>query len=245
MKTNEPVEDYHARLNIEGGRRVWLGNHPKIEYVFRQSKKYLKPGMSACEIGIGDGHLLRLLSRYGLSVTGIDISGYLVQKLEEMFRDEGLEIRLWQHDISKPLDNLKDSFDGIFAFDVLEHIESLDKAVENIAKLLKPEGFLVATLPWKENLDDNMVICPRCNHKFHRVGHFHSFHSQSDIAEMLGESFRIINFGFIPPEELEGRGIDFLKKTVFRARYYKDGLPDFQTTCFFIAQRSQTQKRPA
>jgi SAM-dependent methyltransferase len=235
---NESV-DYHARLNIEGGRRVWLGNRPKIEYVFRRSKKYLKPGMSACEIGIGDGHLLRLLSRYGLSVTGIDISGYLVQKLGEVFQAEGLEIRLRQHDISEPIADLKDSFEAIFALDVLEHVEALDKAVGNIAKLLKPEGFLVATLPWKENLDDNMMICPKCQHKFHRVGHFHSFHSRQDIAEMLGEGFRIVNFGFIPPEGIEGRGIDFLRKTVFRTRYYKGGLPDFQTTCFFIAQRSQ------
>ena len=27
---NETVEDYLARLNIEGERKVWLGNHVKI-----------------------------------------------------------------------------------------------------------------------------------------------------------------------------------------------------------------------
>jgi len=29
---NETKEDYLARLNIEGQRKVWLGNHPKIGY---------------------------------------------------------------------------------------------------------------------------------------------------------------------------------------------------------------------
>jgi hypothetical protein len=52
------IEDYLAKLNIEGGRKAWLANHPKIEYVFAKSKKYLKPKMSVCEIGIGDGHLI-------------------------------------------------------------------------------------------------------------------------------------------------------------------------------------------
>ncbi len=31
----ETTEDYLAKLNIEGERKVWLGNHPKIEYAFK------------------------------------------------------------------------------------------------------------------------------------------------------------------------------------------------------------------
>jgi hypothetical protein len=69
-ETNETLDDYLARLNIEGGRKIWQGNHPKIEYVFNKSKKYLKPGMSACEIGIGDGYLLRLFAYFWLKSTG-------------------------------------------------------------------------------------------------------------------------------------------------------------------------------
>jgi len=30
---DEAAADYHARLNIEGERKVWLGNRPKIEKV--------------------------------------------------------------------------------------------------------------------------------------------------------------------------------------------------------------------
>lgn len=50
---NGTAEDYLAKLNIEGGRKVWLGNYPKIEYAFAKSERCLKPGMSVCEIGIG------------------------------------------------------------------------------------------------------------------------------------------------------------------------------------------------
>jgi SAM-dependent methyltransferase len=232
---NETTEDYIAKLNIEGERNVWLGNRPKIKYIFAKSKKYLKSKMSVCEIGIGDGHLLRLLNRFGLKSTGIDISTYLVKKLGEIFEDEGIEVNFLQHDFSEPI-CYEAAFDAVFCLDVLEHIENVDGAIRNIKKMLKSGGILVATMPWKENLDNNRVICPKCHHKFHRIGHYHSFNSYRDIVRILGNNFHILTFGFIPSKELEGIVIELFKKTLFRRKYYKDGLPNFLTTCFFVAR---------
>ena len=240
----EMVDDYVARLNIEGERKVWLGNHPKIKYVFTQSKKYLKSGMLVGEIGIGDGYLLRLLSHAGLKVTGIDTLDYLITKLGSIFKDEGLEIGLLQQDISKSVD-LKDNFEVVFCLDILEHVEHLGEAIKNIKKILKPGGVLIATLPWKENMDNNMVACPKCYHRFHRIGHFHSFHSCGDIRQMLGDNFSIISFGFIPARGYQNLVIALLKKTLLRINYYQDGLPDFQTTCFWVARLDKNFKQTA
>jgi hypothetical protein len=102
--------------------------------------------------------------------------------------------------------------------------------------MLKSGGILVATLPWKENLDNNMAICPKCHHKFHRIGHFHSFDSYNDVVQILGSNFQILTFDFILSKELEGIVIELFKKTVFRRKYYKDGFPSFLTTCFFVAR---------
>jgi SAM-dependent methyltransferase len=127
-------------------------------------------------------------------------------------------------------------FDIVFALDVLEHVKDLDKAIENIYKLLKPYGFLIATVPLRENLTDNMVVCPFCHHVFHRIGHYHSFHSMDDVHRMLGKYFEIIEYDFpsITPEE---KFKTLLKKTIFRRKYYKDGFPNFRTTLFFDAQK--------
>ena len=230
------VYDYLAKLNIEGGRGTWLANRPKIIYVFKRTRKYLKPGMHVCEIGFGEGYLLLLLRslRLNLKITGIDISEYLIEKLSRL---KTLGIDLIRHDISRPInEDIVQRFDVVFALDVLEHIEALDKAIENIYKLLKPNGFLVATVPWKENIVDNMVMCPFCGHVFHRVGHIHSFHSMSDVTRMLGKFFKIIEYDFVFLG-FEERFKAFLKKTIFRRRFYMNGLPNFQTTLFFVAQR--------
>ena len=237
---NESMYDYTAKMNIEEKRNVLLGNHPKIEYVFNRSKKYLNQKMSVCEIGIGDGHLIRLINRFGLKSTGIDISAYLIKKLGEIFKKEGLKVNLTQADISKDV-GYNDCFDAVFCLDILEHVKNIDCAIKNIKKMLKKEGFLIATLPWKENLDESMVICPKCHEKFHRVGHFHSFQSYTDVEKMLGSNFQILNFSFVPHNYagiagLQNMLIDFLKNTFLRKSYYKDGFPLFKTTCLVIAQ---------
>jgi len=236
MVSSEKVYDYLARQQIEGGGKVWLGNRAKILYVFKRAKKYLKPGMHVCEIGIGEGYLLLLLRslRLNLKITGIDISEYLIHKLMPL---KDLGINLLKHDISKPInENMNCRFDVVFALDVLEHVEALEAAIENIGKLLKPNGLLIATLPWKENMADNYVICPTCHHVFHRWGHFHSFHSMGDVVKMLGKKFNLVEFDFVFLG-VEGKFIALLKKTIFRRKFYKNGLPDFQTTLFFVAQK--------
>jgi len=223
--------DYLAMLNLEGKRNVWLKNHSKIEYVFTKSKEYLKPGMRVCEIGIGDGHLLRLLTSANLSATGIDSSNYLIKKLGTIFTDEKLEIDLLEHDISKPID-LENAFDAVFCLDVLEHVEKIEKAIENTKQILKNGGILVATLPWKEILDNNMVMCPKCNHKFHKVGHFHSFQCYDNIIQMLGDDYHILAFGFVKPIGLKYTSIDILKKTIFRRKFH--GAPYLLSQSFLL-----------
>jgi len=231
------VYDFQAKQQIEDGGKVWLGNRYKILWVFKRAKKYLKPGMHVCEIGFGEGYLLLLLRSSGLNlkIVGIDVSEYLVMKLSR-FKVYGID--LIKHDISKPVnEDLAQRFDVIFALDVLEHVKDLDRAIENIHKLLKPYGFLIATVPWKENLTDNMVMCPFCHRIFHRWGHYHSFHSLDDVYKMLGKYFKVIVYDFFLSTTLEEKFKTLLKKTIFRRKYYKDGFPNFQATLFFVAKK--------
>jgi hypothetical protein len=96
---------------------------------------------------------------------------------------------------------------------------------------------LIATVPWKENLTDNMVMCPFCHRIFHRWGRYHSFHSLDDVYKMLGKYFKVIVYDFFLSTTLEEKFKTLLKKTIFRRKYYKDGFPNFQATLFFVAKK--------
>jgi len=195
---NETMEDYYARLNFEANRTFLIGNRGKINYIYNKSRKYFKNASTACEVGIGDGYLLRLLYNSGLKVVGIDISNYVVNRLRDQFYEEQFDIKLIQEDFSR-INLQTDKFDLFFCLDVLEHIVNLRKAIENIKNNLSIGGLLIVTLPLNENLNNKMVMCPKCHNKFHRIGHYHSFDSIEEINQLLGPEFKIIQMGDVNP----------------------------------------------
>jgi 2-polyprenyl-3-methyl-5-hydroxy-6-metoxy-1,4-benzoquinol methylase len=194
IESDETLGDYFAKLNLEGERRVWVENRGKINYVFKRIERYLKPSGCVCEVGVGEGYLLRLLCKRGLKVVGVDRSKYLVNKLKQKFESEGLDIELINADISNA-DLGEEKFDAFFCFDVLEHIANIEAAIRTIKKGLVNGGLLVGTLPFREILDDDMIICPNCKIKFHRMGHCHSFSTFEEVKQLLGAEFEIVRMG--------------------------------------------------
>ena len=205
---NETAHDYRARLNIEGSGDVWRENRRKIDYVLWKTRKYLKRGLTACDIGIGDGYLLTRLNGAGLKVTGIDISGYSIGYLRDDFRNKGLDIGLIEGDISN-VRLQENQFDIVTCFDVLEHIpgENLSRVLEQLKKSMVPGGLLIGTLPFQEDLSRNMLMCPECGHRFHRVGHFHSFQTAEEITTLFEPDFTILEMGEFRPGFFRSAGL--------------------------------------
>jgi SAM-dependent methyltransferase len=84
------------------------------------------------------------------------------------------------------------SFDIVIASEVLEHIPQASrcKAVSEIARVLKTGGWLIGTVPYRENLDENQVVCPGCGLVFHRWGHADWF-DRDKLMRELGPWFRV------------------------------------------------------
>jgi len=212
MNRNETLEDYVARLNIEGSRDIWEKNIEKIDYVLNKTSDLLKPEFHVAEVGLGNGYLLSRLINMVNNVTGMDISSYLTEKLSKTIKS----VNYICGDITK-LDLTADTYNVFYCLDILEHIEDLDKGLLNIKKLLKKEGFLIGTLPLNENLENNMVNCPSCNHRFHKIGHFHSFQNKSDIEAYLKDDFTILRYMEVQPfkiHKISKRIKIFIKKLI-------------------------------
>jgi len=93
------------------------------------------------EIGCGTGHNLKMLSEFG-TVAGLEI--------DEAARSFA-EKRVGHEIFSAPLPELagipERHYDVVGAFDVIEHILDDEGAIASIARLLKPGGKLVMTVP--------------------------------------------------------------------------------------------------
>ena len=99
------------------------------------------PGARLLEIGCGTGHNLEMLAQFG-AVDALEV--------DETARTLA-EKRLGKAIFSAPLPELagipERFYDLVAAFDVIEHIADDEAAIRSIARLLKPTGRLVVTVP--------------------------------------------------------------------------------------------------
>ncbi len=94
------------------------------------------------EVGCGVGTLSSHLARkYKWNVTGIDLDP---EQIERARKDRvGNEcLKFFEADVTQlPFEDRE--FDMVLSFDVLHHIPNWDKALEEVSRVLKPNGFYV------------------------------------------------------------------------------------------------------
>lgn len=94
------------------------------------------------EVGTGEGQVARAIAAaHGAEVVGVDPT---VRQIEEAVRrGGGVEYRLAGAE-SLPFDD--DSFDAVVCCLVFEHIDELDTAIAEVARVLRPDGRFVFCL---------------------------------------------------------------------------------------------------
>ena len=106
-------------------------------------KKYAKPNDTILDVGVGLGRLMQefpYLNRYG-----IDISLDLL----EISKKKGINVAFSRIEDMPYNNNL---FDIVVCTDVLEHVIDLNYCANKILDVLKPNGYLIIRVPYKEDL---------------------------------------------------------------------------------------------
>src|SRR5436190_4455510 len=107
--------------------------HDTVENILRDGNRG-----ALLDVPSGEGALALRLSRLGYDVACCDL-------YPEIFQLEGVEIRTGNLDSRLPYDD--DSFDVVVCVEGLEHIANPSNAVSEFARLLRPGGRLVISVP--------------------------------------------------------------------------------------------------
>ena len=100
-------------------------------------------GADILDIGCKDAYLRRLLKERQITkYYGMDISEAVLNKIE------GYDPKYFKvGDVSKKIPFKDNSFDFIFALEIVEHVESPTEMLKEIRRVLKKEGELIISVP--------------------------------------------------------------------------------------------------
>lgn len=101
------------------------------------------------DIGCGAGDLCATLHNMGYRVKGIDSSEKAIQLCQELHKDI-CETGIINF-VCESIYDVDDTFDTIFMFEVLEHIEDDRSALSRVHELLKPSGQILLSVPAHES----------------------------------------------------------------------------------------------
>jgi len=124
------------------------------------------------DYGSGPGYLCNQLVRSGYNTTAIEHSPSSAERTNNLLKSEPNWRGCFVRDLIQD-DLFAKKFEWIFSVETFEHLrdEWIESYFMDLNKFLSKDGFLFITTPNSEYLDDQLIICPCCEKKFHRWGH--------------------------------------------------------------------------
>ena len=168
----------------------------------------MKPFMQGkiLEIGSGIGNISSFLIKDHENVVLSDIRKNYVKKLQQQYSGvEVIQIDLVGPQFDKKYKNLFETFDFIFALNVVEHIENDKIALVNIYKLLKKGGYVFILVPAYQSLFNNFDIALEHYRRYTKESLFKLFHHFEPVRSYYFNFIGI--FGWFVVGKLFGKKI--------------------------------------
>jgi SAM-dependent methyltransferase len=232
--TQDAIWDHYQNRQPES----FAGSEGRLGYLAHRARR-LHPRGRVLDIGIGAGTFEKAALAKGLDAHAIDPSPETVERLRRSMNlgDKARVGRIAEIPFEAEV------FDAVVASEVFEHLEPEDLAtgLKEIRRVLRPGGVLLGTVPARERLEDQRVVCPDCGHLFHRWGHTRSFTPEA-IQSLLTVDFRVrevVERPFVAWRAPSWRG-GFL--TVIKWSLWKVGIHTSGESIFFLAERPADAK---
>ncbi|GAM90343.1 hypothetical protein ANO11243_083860 [Dothideomycetidae sp. 11243] len=208
MSAPLPVEKYYSRLETKLGFRMLLGGASHHAY-YRKSttspfplseglramedrlmlKLGARPGDKVMDAGCGTGVVAMHLAEYGIRVTGIDILPEHIAKANEYAEAANVRdtVRFVRGDIQQ-IGTEADSFDGVFAMEVLSQVVDVPVALQEMYRVLKPGRKIAIFDIEHKKLEDMDDAVARSAYVVKRAigGHWADFGSYKTWLEEVG-----------------------------------------------------------
>jgi 2-polyprenyl-3-methyl-5-hydroxy-6-metoxy-1,4-benzoquinol methylase len=104
-------------------------------------------GKKVLDLGCGEGYNARILAGKGATVVGVDFSPKLIKLAKEKEMKENLGTTYYISDAADMKDVQSNHFDLVVCFMALQDIENYEKALTEVARVLKEGGRFIFSIP--------------------------------------------------------------------------------------------------
>ena len=136
---NKKIEnqDYYDKFSKIYENKRGEGYHQMIDNLeISILNKYINPTDKVLEVGCGTGLILKEIDKKVSKAVGIDLSEGMLEKA----RNRGLEV---YHAEASDMPFEDNSFDLVYSYKVLAHIEAIEKTLYEIKRVLKTDGIAI------------------------------------------------------------------------------------------------------
>lgn len=124
---------------------------------------------SVLDVGCGDGRLLHVLARRARRAVGVDLHLEPLRRLK-VRSVAGSAVQLPFRDCT---------FDLVLATEILEHLFPQDRQLAIAEMRRVSRELILISVPYRENLLEEVCRCAECGREFHRYGHLDAFDRDS------------------------------------------------------------------
>ena len=174
------------------GVASFAGSLARLRFIARR----FRPHTRVLNIGVGAGFFEKEALARSIDVHSLDPSARTVQQLKDDLGECARAKVGYCQQIPWP----DCYFDGVVMSEVLEHLADhvLGQTLREVHRVLKAGGLFCGTVPARERLHEQLVVCPCCRSRFHRWGHLQSFdcarirtllEQDYDVAKLLERHF--------------------------------------------------------
>lgn len=198
---------FHQSIGVPP--RLWMFPNPIKIYEFRQVTHNVafSSEQTILDLGCGQGHWTLMLAQKVYRAYGLDISEKKIAKAKYFVRNSRLKGKTVF--LCSKLEDAgfsEQSFDGIFSFCVLEHIQNLDEVLQEVFHILKPGGELHISVDSMETLNDpNLLSMHQSENAVYQYFTIKSLRQKLEAASFTITSIHPIFTGVFARNEFDKR----------------------------------------